>query len=66
MQSNCPSLSPNAIYRLTMPYMWLGVGQPRVGVVRVNTRSLLLCFYSKPSFAVHDGKVILNPGFVDF
>ena len=54
MQSNCPSLSPNAIYRLTT-HCDLGL----------DCHEWVLCFYSKPSLVMHDGNVTLNPKFVD-
>ena len=53
MQSDHPSLSPNAMYRLTT-HCSLGLDCHRVGVVFMNTCSLLLCFHPKLSFVMHD------------
>ena len=62
MQSNCPSLSSNVIYRLTM-HCVLGLGCHGAGVVLMDTCSLLLRFRCKPPYVMHDCNVISNPKF---
>ena len=64
MQSNCPSLSPNTIYRLAT-HSAMGLDYCGVGKMFMNTCSLLLCFHSKPSFVMHDESVILSHKFAD-
>ena len=65
MQSNCPSLSSNAVYRLTT-HCGMGPDYHGVGVVFMNTLSLFLRFHPLPSIMMHDGNVILSPKFSGF
>ena len=44
----------------------LGLDCHGVGVMFINTCSLLLCFHPKPPFVMLDGNVIFNPKFAGF